>query len=102
VANRNSELFHHPDCKSVKRINAENITAFNSIEHAMDEGSSRAGHAVTSAWLQNRCRQPLVTSVRVPYNSGENRPAMPNFEKTGQIISLNLKRKQKYSMMKKG
>jgi hypothetical protein len=38
VANRNSELFHHPACKSVKRINAENITAFNSIEQAVDEG----------------------------------------------------------------
>ena len=38
VANRNSELFHHPACKSVKRINAENITAFSSIEQAMDEG----------------------------------------------------------------
>lgn len=38
VANRNSELFHRPDCKSVKRINAENITAFNSIEQAMKEG----------------------------------------------------------------
>lgn len=38
VANRNSELFHHPACKSVKRINAENITAFNSIEQAIDEG----------------------------------------------------------------
>ena len=38
VANRNSELFHHPDCKSVKRINAENITAFSSIEQAMEEG----------------------------------------------------------------
>ncbi len=38
VANRNSELFHHPACKSVKRINTENITAFNSIEQAMDEG----------------------------------------------------------------
>ena len=38
VANRNSELFHHPDCQSVKRINAENITAFSSIEQAMEEG----------------------------------------------------------------
>ncbi len=38
VANRNSELFHHPNCKSVKRINAENIAAFNSIEQAMEEG----------------------------------------------------------------
>jgi flagellar biosynthesis protein FlhF len=38
VANRNSELFHHPACKSVKRINAENIIAFNSIEDALDEG----------------------------------------------------------------
>ena len=38
VANRNSELFHHPDCKSVKRINAENITSFSSIEQALDQG----------------------------------------------------------------
>ncbi len=38
VANRNSELFHRPDCKSVKRINAENITAFSSIEQALEEG----------------------------------------------------------------
>jgi len=38
VANRNSELFHHPSCKSVKRINAENLAAFNGIEQAMDEG----------------------------------------------------------------
>jgi methylphosphotriester-DNA--protein-cysteine methyltransferase len=38
VANRNSELSHHRECKSVKRINAENITAFNSMEQAMLEG----------------------------------------------------------------
>jgi flagellar biosynthesis protein FlhF len=38
VANRNSELFHHPNCKSVKRINAENISAFNTIEQAIEEG----------------------------------------------------------------
>ena len=38
VANRNSELFHHPDCKSVKRINAENITSFGSIEQALEKG----------------------------------------------------------------
>jgi flagellar biosynthesis protein FlhF len=38
VANRNSELFHHPNCRSVKRINAENVIAFNSIEQAMEEG----------------------------------------------------------------
>ncbi|MBC2711737.1 MAG: hypothetical protein HGJ94_12350 [Desulfosarcina sp.] len=38
VANRNSELFHHPNCKSVKRINTENIAAFNSIEQAINEG----------------------------------------------------------------
>lgn len=38
VANRNSELFHHANCKSVKRINAKNIIAFNSIQEAMDEG----------------------------------------------------------------
>ena len=38
VANRNSELFHHAHCKSVKLINTENIAAFNSIEQAIDEG----------------------------------------------------------------
>jgi flagellar biosynthesis protein FlhF len=38
VANRNSELFHHPDCRSVKRINAENVIAFNSIEQAIEKG----------------------------------------------------------------
>ncbi len=38
VANRNSELFHHRDCKSVKRINLENIAAFDSAEHALAEG----------------------------------------------------------------
>ncbi|MDX2454992.1 MAG: AAA family ATPase, partial [Desulfosarcina sp.] len=27
---------------------------------------------------------------------------MPNYEKTGQIISLNQKRRQRHSMMKKG
>ncbi|BBO88284.1 Ada metal-binding domain-containing protein [Desulfosarcina ovata] len=38
LANRNSELFHHPSCKSVKRINAENIIVFESIDQAIDEG----------------------------------------------------------------
>jgi flagellar biosynthesis protein FlhF len=38
VANRNSELFHHSNCRSVKRINAENVIAFSSIEQAMGEG----------------------------------------------------------------
>ncbi len=38
VANRNSELFHHPDCKSVKRINVENIAAFNSLDQALNDG----------------------------------------------------------------
>lgn len=38
LANRNSELFHDPACKSVKRINAENIIAFDSIEQAIGEG----------------------------------------------------------------
>lgn len=38
VANRNSELFHHPHCKSVKRINAENIATFNSLEQAIEDG----------------------------------------------------------------
>lgn len=38
VANRNSELFHHPDCKSVKRINLENVAAFTSMEQALRQG----------------------------------------------------------------
>jgi len=38
LANKNSELFHDPACKSVKRINAENIIAFDSIEQAIGEG----------------------------------------------------------------
>jgi flagellar biosynthesis protein FlhF len=38
VANRNSELFHHLNCKSLRRINAENLSAFNSMEQAIDEG----------------------------------------------------------------
>ena len=38
LANRNSELFHDPACKSVKRINVENIIAFDSIEQAIGEG----------------------------------------------------------------
>ncbi|BBO79811.1 hypothetical protein DSCO28_03770 [Desulfosarcina ovata subsp. sediminis] len=38
LANRNSELFHHPSCKSVKRINRENIIVFESIDQAIDEG----------------------------------------------------------------
>ena len=38
LANRNSELFHDRACKSVKRINTENIVAFHSIEQALDRG----------------------------------------------------------------
>jgi hypothetical protein len=38
VANRNSELFHLPTCKSVKRINVNNIAAFESAEQAIDAG----------------------------------------------------------------
>ena len=33
VANKNSNIFHHPDCKSAKRINKENIIVF---ERAID------------------------------------------------------------------
>jgi flagellar biosynthesis protein FlhF len=38
VANRNSELFHCPECKSVKRINIQNIVAFDTIEQAVVAG----------------------------------------------------------------
>ncbi len=38
VANRNSEMFHHSSCKSVKLINSENITVFDNVEGAMAAG----------------------------------------------------------------
>ncbi|MGD9309452.1 MAG: Ada metal-binding domain-containing protein [Desulfosarcina sp.] len=38
LANKNSELFHQPTCRSVKRINAGNIVAFSDIEQAINEG----------------------------------------------------------------
>jgi flagellar biosynthesis GTPase FlhF len=53
VANRNSELFHHPDCKSVKRINAENITAFSSIEQALEEGFKPCRACCSNEMIKN-------------------------------------------------
>jgi flagellar biosynthesis protein FlhF len=34
VANRNSDIFHQPDCKAVKRINPENILMFKNMGEA--------------------------------------------------------------------
>jgi flagellar biosynthesis protein FlhF len=34
VANRNSDIFHQPDCKAVKRINPENIFVFKNMGEA--------------------------------------------------------------------
>ena len=34
VANRNSDIFHQPDCKAVKRINPENIVVFKNTGEA--------------------------------------------------------------------
>lgn len=34
VANRNSDIFHRPDCKSVKRINPDNILVFKNMGEA--------------------------------------------------------------------
>jgi flagellar biosynthesis protein FlhF len=34
VANRNSDIFHQPDCKAVKRINPENILVFKNMAEA--------------------------------------------------------------------
>jgi methylphosphotriester-DNA--protein-cysteine methyltransferase len=34
VANRNSDIFHQPDCKAVKRINPENIRVFKNMGEA--------------------------------------------------------------------
>jgi hypothetical protein len=74
VANRNSELFHHPTCKSVKRINAENIAAFNSTEHAIREGLQ----AVPCMLRHQHDRKTGVDrrglSACVCLITGENRP----------------------------
>lgn len=53
VANRNSELFHRPNCKSVMRINAEMITAFNSMEQAMDGGFKPCQACCNSSMIKN-------------------------------------------------
>ena len=37
VANKNSDIFHHKDCKSVSRINGNNIVVFQRIEEALDQ-----------------------------------------------------------------
>ena len=34
VANKNSDIFHRPECKSVERINQDNIIFFESVEEA--------------------------------------------------------------------
>jgi flagellar biosynthesis protein FlhF len=36
VANKNSDIFHRPECKSVKRINTDNIIVFNHFDEALD------------------------------------------------------------------
>jgi flagellar biosynthesis GTPase FlhF len=38
VANRNSEMVHHPSCKSVRLINSENIAVFDHIDAARAAG----------------------------------------------------------------
>lgn len=38
VVNRNSELFHHPDCRSVRQIQEASITVFSSMEKAVEKG----------------------------------------------------------------
>lgn len=37
VANQNSDIFHHHQCKSVKRINEDNIIYFEDMEEAIDK-----------------------------------------------------------------
>ena len=37
VANKNSDIFHHPDCKSVERIKNENIIVFKSVIEAVNK-----------------------------------------------------------------
>ncbi len=37
VANRNSDIFHHKRCKSVKRINKDNMVVFNDPAQAMGQ-----------------------------------------------------------------
>jgi flagellar biosynthesis protein FlhF len=36
VANKNSDIFHRPECKSVKRINTDNIIVFDHFDEAVD------------------------------------------------------------------
>ena len=59
VANRNSELFHDPTCKSVKRINAENIAAFNSIDQAMEEGFKPCRACCDISMIRKSVRGPF-------------------------------------------
>ena len=37
VANRNSDIFHHKDCQSVRRINSENMVAFKDPADAREQ-----------------------------------------------------------------
>lgn len=38
VANRNSDIFHHRDCKAVKRINDDNVWLFRDGAEAIEQG----------------------------------------------------------------
>ena len=61
VANRNSELFHHPDCKSVKRINLANIAAFDSAEHALAKGFKPCRACCDAGHLH----KPVISDINI-------------------------------------
>ena len=37
VANKNSDIFHHPDCKSAKKLREENVLVFKSLSEAANK-----------------------------------------------------------------
>lgn len=37
VANKNSDIFHHPDCKSAKKLRKENVLVFKSLSEAANK-----------------------------------------------------------------
>jgi len=43
VANKNSDVFHYPDCKWGNKIKKENMIAFESIDEAMNKGFKPCG-----------------------------------------------------------
>jgi len=64
VANRNSELYHLPDCKWVRKIKSDNLIAFTTVEEAESRrflpcrncGPDQAGQVDNGALVRDRIR----------------------------------------------